>query len=284
MNTNVDKFIKIDLNIGDQLTSISCGHIVVELIKFLAYQRLQIPYTYPWLKQLITKRKAIENKKESYQSERHFHIASTALENLDFIIKSLLKEIDSAVLPEEICIALGATPVSCKEIYRILMPHACHKPQCHSNNIASDQKIQKSVFRNLVTSDKLSKVFFDSLAPTNMYVFVKKIPLNNQDVVCSDQFVLINGYKIPKSCKVIVLDFRSHNPDNISCCNKFEVFGDVISNSIGNLVLDDSTQENYFSDIESSNKVKWFQSSYVMKGFKDSFINGCSVTNTWLDS
>lgn len=91
MNTKVDKLIKIDLNIGDQLTSISCGHIVVELIKFLAYQRLQIPYTYPWLKQLITKRKSIEIKKESYQSERHFHVASTALENLDFIIKVSIK-------------------------------------------------------------------------------------------------------------------------------------------------------------------------------------------------
>lgn len=80
-------FIKIDLNIGDQLTSISCGHIVVEIIKFLAYQRLQIPYTYQWLKQIVTKRKACENVKESYQSERHFRVASTALDNLDFIIK-----------------------------------------------------------------------------------------------------------------------------------------------------------------------------------------------------
>lgn len=79
--------VKIDLDIGDQLTYISCGHIVVEIIKFLAYQRLQIPYTYQWLKQIINKRKSLEDKKESYQSERHFHVASTALNNLDFIIK-----------------------------------------------------------------------------------------------------------------------------------------------------------------------------------------------------
>lgn len=79
--------IKIDMNIGDQLTYISCGHIVVEIIKFIAYQRLQIPYTYQWLKQIVNKRKSFENKKESYQSERHFHVASTALSNLDFIIK-----------------------------------------------------------------------------------------------------------------------------------------------------------------------------------------------------
>lgn len=83
------KPITINLNIGDQLTSISCGHVVVELIKFIAYQRLQIPYTYQWLKQVVTKKKMCEDeeKKDSFQSERHFRIASTALENLDFILK-----------------------------------------------------------------------------------------------------------------------------------------------------------------------------------------------------
>lgn len=84
-----NKPIVVNLGIGDQLTSISCGHIVVELIKFIAYQRLQIPYTYQWLKQVVNKKKACENEdvKDSFQSERHFRAASTALENLDFILK-----------------------------------------------------------------------------------------------------------------------------------------------------------------------------------------------------
>lgn len=77
----------IDMNIGDQLTTISCGHVVVELIKFLAYQRLQIPYTYQWLKQVINKKKDSENEKDTFKSERHFHTASTALNNLDFVLK-----------------------------------------------------------------------------------------------------------------------------------------------------------------------------------------------------
>ncbi|CAG9789276.1 unnamed protein product [Diatraea saccharalis] len=93
MSANRNKLspLIINLNIGDQLTSISCGHVVVELIKFLVYQRLQIPYTYQWLKQVVTKKKmcANEEKKDSFQSERHFRVASTALENLDFILKVL---------------------------------------------------------------------------------------------------------------------------------------------------------------------------------------------------
>ncbi|KOB64991.1 MAD2L1-binding protein [Operophtera brumata] len=146
---SVPKPVKIDLNIGDQLTSISCGHIVVELIKFVVYQRQQIPYTYPWLKQVINKKKLCEDQdvKESFQSEIHYRVASTALENLDFILKSLLQEINSSSLPSEVCIALGGTPVTCKEVYRFILPTACHKPQCHSTLIATDQKIQKNVFR-----------------------------------------------------------------------------------------------------------------------------------------
>lgn len=277
-------FIKIDLNIGDQLTSISCGHIVVEIIKFLAYQRLQIPYTYQWLKQIVTKKKACENVKESYQSERHFRVASTALDNLDFIIKSLLKEIDGATLPEEICIALGATPITCKEIYRLLLPTVCHKPQCHSTHIANDQKIQRNVFKNLVTSEELSKVFFNSLAPTNMYVFLKKNPVCNTDIVCHDSFVLVNGYKIPRSCKIVVLDFKAQTPENLACCNKFQVFGDVISKNLDHLNINSDNTEQDFNEIESTEYTKWFQSTYVMKGFKDCIVNGNSVTNTWVES
>lgn len=84
----LNQLVTLNINIGDQLTSISCGHVVIELIKFIAYQRLQIPYTYQWLKQVITKRKECKNDiKENFNSERHFHTASTALENLDFILK-----------------------------------------------------------------------------------------------------------------------------------------------------------------------------------------------------
>ncbi|XP_046971357.1 uncharacterized protein LOC124538357 [Vanessa cardui] len=282
--STVKNFIKIDLNIGDQLTSISCGHIVVEIIKFLAYQRLQIPYTYQWLKEIVNKRKACENIKEGFQSERHFRTASAALDNLDFIIKSLLKEIGGASVPEEICIALGSTPITCKEVYRLILPTSCHMPQCNSSNIASDQKIQRTVFKNLVTSEKLSEVFFNSISPTNMYVFLKKNPLCNQDIVCSDSFVFVNGYKLPRSCKVVVLDFKAQNPENISCCNKFQVFGDVISKNLDNLNINSDDSGHNFNSIESTNEIKWFQSAYIMKGFKDCVVNGSSVTNAWCES
>lgn len=188
------KEVNIALNVGDQLTSTSCGHVVVELIKFIAYQRLQIPYTYQWLKQIVNKKILSEdcNVKGNLQSERHFRIVSTALHNLDsmlkveslqvycnkliksckstitlhhhlpnvylqplactysyfnFILQSLLQEISGASMPQEVCITLGATPVTCKEVYRFILPTLCHKPQCQSELILKDNKLQTNVFR-----------------------------------------------------------------------------------------------------------------------------------------
>ncbi|KAM3962475.1 uncharacterized protein ACR2FA_003378 [Aphomia sociella] len=281
--------IVVDLNIGDQLTSISCGHVVVEIIKFIVYQRLQIPYTYQWLKQVITKKKMSdsEHEKESFQSERHYHIASTALDNLDFILKSLLQEINGPSIPEEVCIILGSTPVTCKEVYRFVLPTLCHKPQCHSTHIANDQKIQKNVFRTLVTSEKLSQVFFNPMGPTNMYAFIKK-STSNQEVLNSDNFIPASGHKIPRSSRIVIMDFRTQNRENVSCCNQFQVFGDVgntvqtVFNILSKDNLNDESEE--FNEIESTDSIKWYQSSYVMKGFKDCVVNGSSVTNSWLQS
>ncbi|XP_037876318.1 uncharacterized protein LOC101742634 isoform X1 [Bombyx mori] len=281
-----NKHLKLEINIGDQLTTISCGHVVAELIKFIAYQRLQIPYTYPWLKQLITKRKELdhENRKESFQSEKHFRTAETALKNLDLILKSLLLEINSPSMPDEVCIILGATPITCKEVYRLILPATCHRPQCHSSLIASDQKIHRNVFRAVVTSEKLNEMFLNTLAPTNMFVFLKKRTFNDQDALLdTSNYSFTSGHRIPASSRIIVINFRTGNTENFSCCNEFKIFSDVSTTDIG---IEDSFNENCeeLNEIESTDTIKWYQSSYVMKGFKDCIVNGSSITNTWMSS
>lgn len=111
-----------------------------------------------------------------------------------------------------------------------------------------------------------------------MYIFIKKNLSNNQDVICSDTFVIVDGFKLPRSCKVVSVDFRTHNLQNISCCNQFQIFGDA-SKNLDQLGEEDDAN---FDEIESTDDVRWFQSSYVMKGFKDCVVNGSSVINAWL--
>lgn len=130
----------------------------------------------------------------------------------------------------------------------------------------------------------MSEVFFQPIPPTNTYVFIKKKLTGNQNLVLNtDNFVLTSGCHVPRSCKTVVVDFRAHNENNLSCCNKFQVFGDIISGNLSNLQIDDKIDDD-FSEIESTNNMKWYQSTYIMKGFKDCQINGGSVSNMWLQS
>lgn len=141
-------------------------------------------------------------------------------------------------------------------------------------------------FRTIVTSEKLSQFFFSQLPPTNLYVFIKKKLLNNQDnVLDNDNFVLSSGCRIPQSSKIIVLDLRSKTFDNLACCNKFQIFGDIVYENFQNLQLENSDENvDELHEIESTDTIKWYQSSYVMKGFKDCIVNGSSITNAWLNS
>lgn len=107
-----------------------------------------------------------------------------------------------------------------------------------------------------------------------------------QDVLNSDNFVLTNGHRIPRNSKIIIMDFRTLNQGNVACCNEFAIFGESVSEDLSKLQLQNDLVCDYdeFNEIESNETMIWYQSSYVMKGFKDCVVNGSSVTNTWLES
>lgn len=61
-----------------------------------------------------------------------------------------------------------------------------------------------------------------------MYVFIKrKITSNPDGIVCSDDYVLVKGYKIPKNCKIVNVNFGGKSSLNVQCCNHFKIFGDI---------------------------------------------------------
>lgn len=141
--------------------------------------------------------------------------------------------------------------------------------------------------RTLVTSELLNKVFLEPLAPTNMYVFLqKKITTNHDILVNSDNFSQATGCRIPKNAKKIVIDFRKQDKKNIACCNDFQIYQDTICDTMTELLGDDWNRfeqdgcEVY--EIKSTDNMEWFQSTYVLRGFKDCIVNGNSVTNKWL--
>ena len=81
----------INVDINSVLTSKTCSTIVVEFIKLLAYQRLQIPYNFERLKYVVekkkTKNKTEDTSNEPWRSSTYFRITSTALDVLESIFK-----------------------------------------------------------------------------------------------------------------------------------------------------------------------------------------------------
>lgn len=88
-NQPIKNLTTVSVNIQDILTSKTCAHIIIEIIKYLAYQKLQIPHTYDVLKYLVQKKrdfdKANPNQNENMQSKNHFRVASSAVDVLDAI-------------------------------------------------------------------------------------------------------------------------------------------------------------------------------------------------------
>lgn len=114
-----------------------------------------------------------------------------------------------------------------------------------------------------------------------MYIFLKKKANATHDTVCCENFQETSGCRIPRSSKIVVVDFRSKNLDSVACCNKIQIFGDVVTNTSPEAETDQDVE---YHEIESSAAATWYQSSYIMKGFKDAVVDGSSVVNGWLTS
>lgn len=123
------------------------------------------------------------------------------------------------------------------------------------------------------------------MTPTNMYVFLSKKCVGIPDITNCENFQQTSGCRIPSKSRIFVIDFRTQNLDSVVCCNKIQIFGDVKSPPAPeeNAETTNMDKENDYHEIESTDTMTWYQSSYIMKGFKDSLVNGNSITNLWLN-
>lgn len=113
-----------------------------------------------------------------------------------------------------------------------------------------------------------------------MYVYLQK--KSNDIIVNTDSFKLVQDCKIPTNSKVVVINFRKQVKENISCCKDFHIFQDEsfdTSIKVDNWNINKNVD---MYDMKSTDDMQWFQSSYVVKGFKDCIVNGSSISNTWI--
>ena len=66
---NCDRAL-VDIQLEEYLTSSSCSKVVNEIIKYLAYQKQQIPYPFEQLKLLVNKNKFTGEQESNRKSEK----------------------------------------------------------------------------------------------------------------------------------------------------------------------------------------------------------------------
>lgn len=144
--------ITIDIKITDVLTPLTCGLLVNEIIKYLVYQKSQIPYPYNWLQTVVTrKRKSMESHSPQTTSnlsvERHYKVTSAAYDIVEEIMNNIKTEFKNSIqYIKEVLIIFGATPYTPKEVFRISVP-VLQEIHIEANHVKSMQKSQQKILR-----------------------------------------------------------------------------------------------------------------------------------------
>lgn len=134
------------------LTPLTCAVLINEVIKYLVYQKSQIPYPYNWLQTVITrKRKKTESVSTQTSSnlsvERHYKIASLAYDTVEEMMNNIKAEFkNGSNIVREVLIVFGATPLTPKEVFRINMP-ILHHYHVEANHLKSIPKNQQKILR-----------------------------------------------------------------------------------------------------------------------------------------
>lgn len=116
----------IDIEITNVvLTPFTCASLVNEILKGLLHQKNQIPYSYNWLKSIVTKKRAQDSNGEktgpaNFKLVNHFRIVSNAYDTLESLMKAIIKEFsESLETIRKVVIVFGTTPECPKEVISI---------------------------------------------------------------------------------------------------------------------------------------------------------------------
>ncbi|XP_011707225.1 PREDICTED: MAD2L1-binding protein-like [Wasmannia auropunctata] len=247
--------MEIVVTLDEPLTSDSCTKVVMELIKYILYQKQQIPLTYEALARFQTSVKATDRNAVS------FGALSGTLKNVSDHLSSqfFLKGCDI----KEVAIMLGATILSPKLYIGIELPSYVLNSKRHKEYQHSSAKPLLKLMRSMLECDEFQKAMDVPLNMTNMFVMLRKSDSNS----VSDFFLPKPQYVPPAqatSCFRIRLCHGDQVDVQCSCRTLVEVYHDSCETYLEN--EDDVQYTQYNSSTQSS--YRWYQSKQIIKGFK----------------
>lgn len=113
----------------------------------------------------------------------------------------------------------------------------------------------------------------NSLACTNMYVFMKKCVYENVEKNTNedDIFKVVTPLNVPNSVKHVAINLLSINNVESNCCDNLSIFSDTTD---GKVNFDQAINNQHTQFV-------WYQSKDLFKGFKDCYINKIAASELW---
>ncbi|XP_053984505.1 MAD2L1-binding protein [Hylaeus volcanicus] len=249
--------MNIDVALDEPLTSGTCVKLIIELLKYILYQKQQIPFTYDSLTQLQTNVKPTD-KNSSY--------IKTLLNSLKCTSEQLNSQFHlEGCNVKEIAILIGATIISPKLHIRLEFPPNILSSEEHHECRHTSRKPLLSLMRSMLECSEFQDAIASPLNPTNTFVLVQKSDSNS----VSDFFLPKPQYIPPirnSNCFFIKFHHSEQIKIDCNCIDIVKVYNELSESNIN--------KDRAIQCLNKSNgniinvPYQWYQSREVIKGFK----------------
>lgn len=247
--------MNINVSLDEPLTSNNCAKLVVELLKYILYQKNQIPFTYDSLSRLKMK-----------PNDRNLTSVKTLLDSMQSTsdqLNSQFHQRDCKV--KEISILIGATIISPKLHIKVEFPPDILDSQVHFDYKHVSRKPMLNLMRSMLECSEFQDALASPLNPTNTFVLIQKSDSNS----VSEFFLPKPQYAPPVHVSnyfVIKLQHNDTINDICNCMSLVRVYNDVSEPS--------DRKRKSVEFVKNSDagarpvSYQWYQSKEVIKGFQ----------------
>ncbi|XP_076284282.1 MAD2L1-binding protein [Lasioglossum baleicum] len=247
----------INVELDEPLTTDACVKLVIELLKYILYQKQQIPFTYDSLTQLQTNLKPMDRNSASIK---------TLLKSLKDTSEQLSSQFHlNNCKIKEIAIIIGATIISPKLHIRLELPSDILNSQEHYEYKHASRKPLLNLMRSMLECSEFQDAISSPMSLTNTFVLVRKSDRNSM----SEFFLPKPQYTAPvknSKCFIFKLHHNSHVNMECNCIHIVKIYNELAEID-NNKDKDKEFLNNTNENIENI-PYQWYQSRELIKGFK----------------
>ncbi|XP_033339231.2 MAD2L1-binding protein [Megalopta genalis] len=248
----------INVKLDEPLTSDGCVKLVIELLKYILYQKQQIPFTYDSLTQLQINMKATDRNSSSIKA---------LLKSMKDTSEQLSSQFHlNNCKVKGIAILIGATIMSPKLQIRLEFPLDILNSRQHCEYKHASRKPLLNLMRSMLECSDFQDAISSPMSLTNTFVLIEKSDGNS----VSEFFLPKPHYTLPvknANCFTFKLHNNNHINMDCNCIHLVKIYNDLSSESNSKKDSNREFLNNLNEDIENI-PYRWYQSKEVVTGFK----------------